>query len=72
MSDTTQNLFLSYLLPNQAQKHVTMNQSLGVLDAAVQVAVVSRNEPEPLPGAVDGDRYIVPATRILQKRIDQS
>ena len=31
--DFSANLSLPYLLPNQAQKHVTLNESLRVLDA---------------------------------------
>ena len=37
MPDTTNNLGLPYLLPNQAQKHVTMNEALERLDATVQI-----------------------------------
>lgn len=61
MTDFTTHLSLPFLLPQQAQKHVTVNESLEVLDAVVQLTVVSKTEAEPLAGAADGDRYLVPA-----------
>ncbi len=56
----TPNLALSYLMPNQAQKHVTVNESTRRLDALVQLSVVSATvatEPATPP---DGARYILP------------
>ena len=35
----TNRIGLSYLLPNQAQKHVTVNESFARLDGVVQAAV---------------------------------
>lgn len=40
MSDTSSNLAPPYLAAGQAQKHVTVNESLLRLDALVQLAVV--------------------------------
>ncbi len=58
MSDTTQ-LKLPLLQPSQAQKHVTVNEALSVLDALVQLGVKSAvlNAAPVLP--TEGDRYIV-------------
>ncbi len=59
--DATPRLALPYLQPNQAQKHVTVNDSLGRLDALVQLAIRSRmtvTEPA-FPG--EGDIYLLPA-----------
>lgn len=58
MSDTTQ-LKLPLLAPSQAQKHVTVNEALTVLDSLVQLSVMSTvlNGPPGLPS--EGDRYIV-------------
>ena len=54
------NLNLPFLLPSQAQKHVTVNTCLGRLDTLAHLAVVSITElPPPFPG--DGVRHIVPA-----------
>lgn len=54
------NLNLPFLLPNQAQKHVTHNTALLQLDAVVQLVLVStsRETPPSTPGA--GDRYFLP------------
>ena len=37
--DTTPNLGMQYILPSQAQKHVTHNEALRVLDALAQLVV---------------------------------
>jgi hypothetical protein len=60
MSETP-NLKLPYLLPAQAQKHVTLNESLQALDALVQPSVLDRDLalPPSMPG--EGARYIVAA-----------
>lgn len=62
--DFSAKLSLPYLLPNQAQKHVTMNESLRALDAILQLSVISASEPAPPDAPDEGDRYIVavPAT----------
>tara|TARA_R110002073_G_scaffold54781_1_gene140883 strand:- start:9687 stop:11189 length:1503 start_codon:yes stop_codon:yes gene_type:complete len=60
--ETSANLGLEYLMPAQAQKHVTVNESFRLLDALVQMVVASRTvtvEPE-LPE--DGDIYIIPVS----------
>jgi len=60
MSDLSPNLSLPYLAPAQAQKHVTHNEALGLLDAVVQLAVQSRSQTEPPADPAPGARYIVP------------
>ena len=35
MTDTSSNLKLPFILPSQAQKHVTHNEALQILDALV-------------------------------------
>ena len=60
MSDTSPNLGLPFLLPNQAQKHVTVNEALWRLDTIGQLAVEALNLSEPPGGTVpDGTAYIV-------------
>ncbi len=59
MSDTSTNLSLPYIQPSQAQKHVTHNEAVQLLDAVVQLAVIDRNLTAPPALPVDGDRYIV-------------
>lgn len=58
---TTPNLLLPYLEAAQAQKHVTVNESLRRLDASVQVGVLDRDLAAPPPAPEDGDRFIVAA-----------
>ena len=59
MSDSTTNLLLPYLMAAQAQKHVTHNEALRLLDGLVQLSVRSRSEIAPPASPSDGDRYIV-------------
>lgn len=59
MSRTAQ-LSLPLLLPAQAQKHVTVNEALARLDAAIQLRVVSSQRTEPPASGTDGESYIVP------------
>ncbi|MBS0384057.1 MAG: DUF2793 domain-containing protein, partial [Proteobacteria bacterium] len=59
MSDTSR-LALPYLAAGQAQKHVTVNESLRRLDALVQLSAVSATTTTQ-PGAPnDGDIYLLP------------
>jgi len=52
------NLILPFIEAAQAQKHVTHNEALRVLDAAVQLSVLDRDLTAPPGGPSDGDRYI--------------
>jgi hypothetical protein len=61
MSDQTTLLTLPYILPSQAQKHVTHNESLRLLDAIVQLSVASRNLTTPPADPAEGERHIVAA-----------
>jgi hypothetical protein len=58
LSDKTNNLALPYILPSQAQKHVTHNVALQMLDAIVQLTVVARAATPP-GTAVEGACYLV-------------
>ncbi|WP_024586619.1 DUF2793 domain-containing protein [Aliihoeflea sp. 2WW] len=57
----TPHLDLPFILPSQAQKHVTHNEALRILDAVVQLSVASRTEAAPAGDISEGVRYIVPA-----------
>lgn len=61
MSETFQ-LKLPLIQAGQAQKHVTVNESLARLDALTQKVVVSRNLTNPPTDAVDGQAYLVPTS----------
>ncbi|NML72758.1 DUF2793 domain-containing protein [Rhizobium sp. S-51] len=58
MSDTTINLALPYILPSQAQKHVTHNEALQALDAIVQLTIAERRTAPP-EAPVEGRCYWV-------------
>jgi Protein of unknown function (DUF2793) len=57
----TPNLSLPYLAAGQAQKHVTLNESLRMLDAIVQLAVASRGVTAPPATPANGQSHIVPS-----------
>jgi hypothetical protein len=59
MSDISPHLLLPYILAAQAQKHVTHNEALRLLDAVVQLSVLDRDLTTPPGSPSDGDRYIV-------------
>lgn len=60
MADSA-NLALPYLAASQAQKHVTHNEALRLLDGIVQLSVVSRGLSAPPGSPAEGARYIVGA-----------
>jgi hypothetical protein len=59
MPDTTTKLLLPYILAAQAQKHVTHNEALRLLDGLVQMSVSDRDLTVPPGSPAEGDRYIV-------------
>ncbi|MBI1340435.1 DUF2793 domain-containing protein [bacterium] len=60
MTNST-NLSLPYVAAGQAQKHVTVNESLRRLDAVVQLGVVSATTTAQPASPADGAVYILPA-----------
>jgi hypothetical protein len=61
MTDTSIHLNLPYLAPAQAQKHVTHNEALQILDGIVQMSVADRTLTAPPADPAMGARYIVAA-----------
>ncbi len=61
MSDSLESLHLKlpYLAAAQAQKHVTHNDALRLLDSIVQLVVLDSSLADPPASPADGDRYIV-------------
>jgi hypothetical protein len=57
--DETPNLNLPYIMPAQAQKHVTHNEAIRRLDALVQPGVVDRDLSAPPGSPAEGACYIV-------------
>ncbi len=60
--DATPRLGLPYLAAAQAQKHVTVNEGLALLDGLVQTAVESRTTAAQPASPLDGEMYILPTT----------
>lgn len=58
MTDTA-NLALPFIDGSQAQKHITHNEALRILDAAVQVGVVDMTLTAPPSAPADGERHVV-------------
>ena len=63
MSSLSARHSLPYLSPSQAQKHVTVNESLQLLDALLQCAVVSASQEAEPDDPEDGDMWILPPGR---------
>lgn len=61
MPDTS-NLALPQIAAAQAQKHVTHNEALVLLDALVQLGVISRTVLAAPTTPNAGDRYLIPAS----------
>lgn len=59
MSDTSPILSLPLIMPSQAQKHVTHNEAITMLDVIVQASVVSKALASPPSTLTIGDRYLV-------------
>lgn len=60
-AESTPNLALPYIMPSQAQKHVTHNEALRRLDALVQIGVESRVLAVPPAVPAEGERHLVAA-----------
>ncbi len=54
-------LSLPLLMPQQAQRHLTLNDAFRLLDVLVQTAVVSAGVAEEPASALEGQLYILPA-----------
>lgn len=58
MAGTTAHLALPFIMAAQAQKHVTMNEALRLIDGILQLSVISRGLIDPPASPAEGDRYI--------------
>ncbi len=61
MSDSP-HLTLPYLAGAQAQKHLTVNESLSLLDGLIHLSVISRATATLPATPLDGDRYLIAAS----------
>ena len=55
----TPNLGLPFIEGSQAQKHVTHNEALRILDAAIQIAVLDTSHTTPPVSPAEGERHVV-------------
>lgn len=60
--DFSPNLGLGYLLPHQAQKHLSVNEALSALDTLVMAAVEARGVLGPPVSPAEGIRYLLGAS----------
>ena len=59
---TTAHLALPYLAAAQAQKHVTHNEALRLIDAMMHLAVEASAATTPPSAPADGERYLLGAS----------
>ena len=62
MTQTSPILALPYLMPSQAQKHVTHNEALQMLDALVQLSVAGFDASTPPTSPTPGESHALSAT----------
>jgi hypothetical protein len=60
MTDTP-NLGLPFIEGSQGQKHITHNEALRILDAAIQIAVLDLTRTAPPASPAEGQRHVVAA-----------
>ena len=61
MDDQTPNLSLPFIMPSQAQKHVTHNEAIRQLDALSKMGAESRTQTEAPAAPANGAIYLIPA-----------
>lgn len=59
MVDISNSLSLPFIQPSQAQKHVTHNEALQILDVLTQLTVISDETATPPPAPAEAASYIV-------------
>jgi hypothetical protein len=62
MSNETPNLSLPFILPSQAQKHVTHNEAIERLDALVQLSLEGVTATSPPTAPSEGQAWALGAT----------
>ena len=59
--DQSPRLSLPFIMPGQAQKHITHNEAIQALDALVQASVESRSLAAPPASPLEGECWLVPS-----------
>ncbi len=62
MPDYTPNLELPFIMPAQAQKHVTHNEAIELLDMIVQLTIESTGAATPPTSAMEGQAWALGAS----------
>lgn len=62
--DQTHRMSLPYLLPGQAQKHVTLNKTLERLDTVISLQIASRQTAIEPPSPAEQDVYLLPPSPV--------
>lgn len=62
MAEESAKLRIPYIAASQAQKHVTHNEGVTLLDTLVQLSVLDKDLAEPPAEPAEGDTYIVAGT----------
>ena len=57
MSNQTPNLSMPFIMPSQAQKHVTHNEAIEVLDTVVHLALEAAAATTPAPAPTEGQAW---------------
>lgn len=61
MQETTDNLVMPFIMPSQAQKHITHNEALIILDGVVQLCIEGFGQNDPPTVFVEGQIWEVGA-----------
>jgi hypothetical protein len=64
MPDQTPNLSLPFIMPSQAQKHVTHNEAIELLDTIVQLALEDTGANSPPGSPVEGQAWALGASPV--------
>lgn len=59
MSESSENLALPYIMPAQAQKHVTHNEAIRMLDALVHIELTGIGTNTPPASPAEGERHAI-------------
>jgi hypothetical protein len=59
MANSSRSLSLPFIQPSQAQKHVTHNEALRILDLVTQLSVETDEQTDPPADPAEGERHIV-------------
>jgi len=57
--ETSSRFGLPYIMPGQAQKHVTHNEAIRALDALLHISVQARNIGSPPEAPSEGESYLI-------------